>query len=127
MVSASAAIETAGGKNQSRRPSTALVLRRNFSAKARASRGPWFIFQLAANTRARSILCLVQGRHARQLLPFEELERSATTGGNMGDPVGQSGLRNGCGRVTSANHCDSALFGCIGHSPCDRHCAMVEG
>src|SRR3954469_15583899 len=101
MVSASAAIETAGGKNQSRRPSTALVLRRNFSAKARASRGPWFIFQLAAKTRARSILCLVQGRHARQLLPFEEFQGSATTGGDMSDSVGESGLRNGGGGVAS--------------------------
>jgi hypothetical protein len=47
-ASLKAASETAGGKNQSRRPSIGVVRGRNVWANPRASEGPWFIFQLAA-------------------------------------------------------------------------------
>src|SRR3954471_9527306 len=50
----SAAMDTAGGKNQRRRPSTGAVRARNFSAYSRATAGPWFIFQLAANMSGRA-------------------------------------------------------------------------
>ena len=59
IASDSAAMETAGGKNQRLRPSTGAVSGRNFSAKARASAGPWFIFQLAAKIRGALISCFI--------------------------------------------------------------------
>ena len=47
-ASATAARETAGGKNQRLRSGAGAVSARKRSVKARAAAGPWFIFQLAA-------------------------------------------------------------------------------
>src|SRR5215210_9411309 len=60
-------MDSAGGKNQSRWPSTGLVSARNFSANARAAAGPWFIFQLAANMSLRSVIAPTHPEHARDL------------------------------------------------------------
>src|SRR5215204_1833328 len=127
-ASARAAIETAAGKNHSRLPSTAGVSARNFSANARASAGPWFIFQLAANVSCRAVMILhrVQRGHARKLLALEKLERRAATGRDMGDLVSEPGLSHSRGGITSANDRHRAVRCRLGHGARYGESAVVE-
>src|SRR5215218_10559446 len=125
---ARAAMETAAGKNHSRLPSAAGVSARNLSANARASAGPWFIFQLAANVSCRAVMILhrVQRGHARKLLALEKLERRAATGGDMGDLVSEPGLSHSRGGITSANDRHRAARCRLGHGARHGESAVVE-
>src|SRR5215217_3534906 len=61
----SGASETAGGKKQRLLPSAGEVSDRNSLANSRASDGPWFIFQLAANTSGRTAIPQIKSLQAQ--------------------------------------------------------------
>src|SRR3954447_16600785 len=58
------------------------------------------------------MLLVRQGFHARQFLAFQEFQRSAAAGGDVGNLVGYAGLVDGAHRVAAADDRGSRLVGC---------------
>src|SRR5688572_9725063 len=84
--------------------SSAMVLAsgRKACMNSRASALVLFIFQFAATNGLRS--AVIQGLHAGKGLAFQQLERGAPAGGQVGDGIGQREALERGGRVAAADH-----------------------